>query len=62
MFQNILTYFRESYDELVNKVTWPSWEDLQANLMAVIFGLLIISAIIYVMDNIIGIVLRTLIY
>ena len=24
----IITYFKESYNELVHKVTWPSWKEL----------------------------------
>ena len=44
------TYFRESYKELLEKVTWPSWTQLQQSTMIVLASTLIITAIIWVMD------------
>ena len=45
-------YIRESYNELVNKVTWPSWANLQSNTVVVIIASLILALIIFVMDAI----------
>ena len=46
----VSTYFRESYKELLEKVTWPSWTQLQQSTMIVLASTLIITAIIWVMD------------
>ncbi|MFV0237692.1 MAG: preprotein translocase subunit SecE [Flavobacteriales bacterium] len=35
-------YVKGSYDEFMNKVTWPSWDDLQsATLVVAVFALLV---------------------
>jgi preprotein translocase subunit SecE len=43
-------YLKLSADELVNKVTWPTWEDLQESTIIVMIASIIISLIIYVID------------
>jgi len=44
------TYIQEAYDELIHKVTWPSWEELQQTTIIVLIGLIIITLIIFGMD------------
>jgi len=46
----ISTYFRESYKELMEKVTWPSWTQLQQSTVIVLVATLVITAVVYVMD------------
>lgn len=46
----ITTYFKESYKELTEKVTWPTWTQLQQSTMIVIVATLVITALIWVMD------------
>ncbi|MBX2873734.1 MAG: preprotein translocase subunit SecE [Saprospiraceae bacterium] len=48
--EQIKLYIKESYNELVHKVTWPSWQDLQQSTVLVIIGTLILAAILFVMD------------
>jgi len=43
-------YLRDSYKELVEKVTWPNWEQLQQSTMVVLGATLIITAIVGIMD------------
>lgn len=43
-------YFKASFDELVNKVTWPTWGELQESTIIVMIASLIIALIIYVVD------------
>ena len=43
-------YFRDSYKELVQKVTWPNWDNLQQSTMIVLGATLVITAIVWVMD------------
>jgi preprotein translocase subunit SecE len=46
----VSTYFRESYKELLEKVTWPTWMQLQQSTMIVLAAMLLITAIVWVMD------------
>jgi preprotein translocase subunit SecE len=46
----ITTYFKESYKELMEKVTWPTWQQLQQSTMIVLGATLAITAIIALMD------------
>lgn len=46
----IVNYVKESYNELVYKVTWPSRKDLQNSAIVVMIASIIISLVIFVMD------------
>jgi len=50
MLKKIKEYFREAYDELVHKVTWPSWKELQSSALVVMVASFIIALVIFVMD------------
>jgi preprotein translocase subunit SecE len=43
-------YIKDSYKELVEKVTWPSWEQLQQSTMIVLGATLVITAVVALMD------------
>ena len=47
---SISEYARESYDELVNKVSWPTWSELQSSAVVVSVASLIIAMAVYLMD------------
>jgi preprotein translocase subunit SecE len=46
----VTTFFKDSLKELVEKVTWPTWEQLQQSTMIVLGATLVITAIVGVMD------------
>jgi preprotein translocase subunit SecE len=46
----IQSYFKDSYRELLEKVTWPNWQQLQQSTMIVLVATLVITAIVWVMD------------
>ncbi len=46
----ISIYFRESYKELTEKVTWPNWAQLQQSTMIVLVATLVITALVSLMD------------
>ena len=46
----IQTYFKDSYTELMEKVTWPNWQQLQQSTMIVLVATLVITAIVWVLD------------
>jgi preprotein translocase subunit SecE len=43
-------YLAESYKELTQKVTWPTWQELQSSAIIVMVASLIIALVIFVMD------------
>jgi preprotein translocase subunit SecE len=54
----ITTYFRESYKELMEKVTWPSWVQLQQSTVIVLVATLIITVVVRTMDVVSSLVLH----
>jgi len=52
MISNLSLYIKESYNELLNKVTWPTFPSLQSSTIVVLIASLIIALIIFVMDAI----------
>ena len=44
-------YIEESYKELTQKVTWPTWQELQSSAIVVMVASLIIAMIIFLMDS-----------
>ena len=48
--EKIKLYLQESYNELVNKVTWPTWANLLSSTKVVLAGSLIIALIVLLMD------------
>jgi len=47
----VAAYFRESYDELMHKVSWPSWSELQGSAIVVSIASLIIALVVFMMDE-----------
>jgi preprotein translocase subunit SecE len=47
---NLKGYLRESYTELVHKVTWPTWNELQNSAVLVLIATLIIALMVAAMD------------
>jgi preprotein translocase subunit SecE len=46
----IVSYIEESWNELVHKVSWPTWSELQSSALIVMVASLIIALIIFAMD------------
>jgi preprotein translocase subunit SecE len=46
----VKTYIKEAYDELVHKVSWPTWSELQSSAIVVLVASLIIAFIVLIMD------------
>jgi preprotein translocase subunit SecE len=47
---NLKGYIREAFTELVHKVTWPTWSELQNSGTLVLVATLIIALIVAAMD------------
>ena len=44
------SYIQEAYDELLHKVRWPTWEELQQTTIIVLIALGLVTAVIFGMD------------
>ena len=54
----VVEYIKESYIELTQKVTWPTWRELQNSAVLVVIAALMIALVIFGMDWVISYVLR----
>lgn len=54
----VSAYFKDSYRELVEKVTWPSWQELQQSTTIVLIATVFITALVWIMDTSIAKVLE----
>jgi preprotein translocase subunit SecE len=44
------SYFKEAFNELFHKVSWPTWAELQDSTIVVMVASLIIAVMVFVMD------------
>lgn len=58
--KKFVKYCRECYDELKNKVSWPTWKELQNSAVVVSIASLIIAVIVFLMDTVFSTVMETL--
>jgi preprotein translocase subunit SecE len=48
-------YVKSSYDELVHKVSWPSFKELQSSAVVVAVAALVIAVVVLIMDVVFGV-------
>jgi preprotein translocase subunit SecE len=46
----IKLYLQEVYTELIHKVSWPTWKDLQSSAIIVMIASLLIAMTVFFMD------------
>ena len=44
-------YIQESFDELLHKVSWPAWSELQSSSIIVLVASLLIAVVVFTMDS-----------
>jgi preprotein translocase subunit SecE len=54
----VSNYFRDSYHELLEKVTWPTWAQLQQSTVIVLVATVLIMACVGLMDTASAMVLK----
>ena len=54
----VVNYIKESYDELVNKVSWPSLSELANSAIVVLVASLLIALVVFCMDKVVDLVIR----
>ncbi len=52
MFKSIVNYCKESYDELVHKVSWPTRSELTNSAVVVLYASLLIALVVLAMDSV----------
>ena len=50
-----ISYISQTYQELVNEVSWPTWKELQSSAILVLVASAIIAALVFLMDFVFGI-------
>ncbi len=48
-------YVKESYEELVHKVSWPTFKELQSSAIVVAVAALILALVVFLMDVVFGV-------
>jgi len=46
----VSAYFKDSYQELVERVTWPTWLQLQQSTVIVLVATIVITLLVAIMD------------
>lgn len=56
--QKIKLYFQDTMSELLHKVSWPTWNELQSSTIVVMVASLIIAIIVFSMDTVFQIIMK----
>ena len=66
MFKKITNYCKESYDELVHKVSWPTRKELSSSAVSsavvVLYASLLIALVVFLMDSAFQFIMEDVIY
>ncbi len=52
------TYLSETKNELVNKVSWPTWPELQSSAIVVMISSVIIALVVFGMDRLFDLLMK----
>ena len=56
----IKAYITDSYNELMHKVSWPTWSELQGSALLVLVASLIIGLLVFGMDTVFQLIMNLL--
>ena len=62
IISSFVGYCKESYDELVHKVSWPSYSNLSGSAVVVSVASILIAIVVYAMDSLFRFVMTGIIY
>ena len=60
--KKVLSYCKESYNELVHKVTWPTKSELGNSAVVVLYASLLIAIVVFLMDSVFQFLMDSVIY
>ena len=52
MFKSIVTYCKDSYEELAHKTTWPTRQELTHTAIVVLIASIVIALVVFCMDTV----------
>ena len=58
--EKIRAYFKDSYNELMHKVSWPTWSELQSSAIVVLVASLLIGLVVFSMDTLFQLIMNLL--
>jgi len=58
--EKIRAYIKDSYNELMHKVSWPTWAELQSSAIVVLIASLIIGLLVFGMDSVFQLIMNLL--
>ena len=50
--KKVIQYFKDSYNELVHKVSWPTRVELTSSAVVVLFASIIIALVVFAIDTV----------
>ena len=62
MVTKLSNYCKESYDELVHKVSWPTRSELSSSAVVVLTASLLIALVVFLMDSAFQFIMEDVIY
>jgi preprotein translocase subunit SecE len=54
MANKVVNYVKASYDELINKASWPTYAELQNSAVVVFVASLLIGFVVFIIDMVLG--------
>ena len=60
--KKVIAYIKESYDELVHKVSWPTRSELSSSAVVVLYASLLIALVVFLMDSAFQFIMEDVIY
>lgn len=54
----VVEFLKESYNEMTQKVSWPTWAELQNSAILVLVASIVIALIVLAMDESVGTALK----
>ncbi|WP_321438891.1 preprotein translocase subunit SecE [uncultured Bacteroides sp.] len=58
----VVSYIKETHNELVHKVSWPTYSELTNSAVVVLYASLLIALVVFVMDSCFRTVMEDIIY
>ena len=60
--KKIVNYLKETYDELVHKVSWPTRSELSSSAVVVLYASLLIALVVFLMDSVFQFIMEDIVY
>ncbi|MCS6990373.1 MAG: preprotein translocase subunit SecE [Chitinophagales bacterium] len=57
--KRVREYFSDMYVEMTQKVSWPTWEELQESLVVVSVAILLLTFVVWIMNEISNLTMTT---